>query len=109
MLTRRRFLELQAAGFALSRGRSENTAASLQIPSDAPHPVPLGNRDYWNDWPDYLAQKAREARAMRAAGLASIRTAADVRARQERVRAHVWKLIGGPFQKTSLNARTEGG
>jgi cephalosporin-C deacetylase-like acetyl esterase len=108
MLTRREFLQLQAAGLALSREGSRSAAQETTTSEDSSQSATVDIRDYWNDWPNYLADKVREAHARRMAELASIHTTADVWARQERVRAQVWELIGGPLEKTPLNAKTEG-
>jgi cephalosporin-C deacetylase-like acetyl esterase len=107
MLTRRQFLQVHAAGLALSSETPRSVAQHNTTAADSAQPTTGDNRDYWNDWPNYLAEKVREARARRLAELAAIHTPADVLARQERVRASLWKLIGGPLEKTPLNATTE--
>jgi len=67
-----------------------------------------GERDYWNDWPRYLTAKMNEARSRRLAELSAIQTEAAVRARIEKVQSTVWKLIGGPFEKTPLKPQIVG-
>jgi cephalosporin-C deacetylase-like acetyl esterase len=109
MLTRRQFLQVHAAGLALSSERSRTAAQPNTAAADSTQSATVDDRDYWNDWPSYLAEKAREARARRLAELASVHTKADVLERQERIRDRVWKLIGGPLDKTPLNAKAEDG
>ena len=89
MLSRRLFLCVNAAA-----------AASVSLAQ--------GTRDYWNDWPVLYTAMVRNARAGRKKELASISTAAQAQARNAKVRDTVWRLIGGPLQKTPLNARVMG-
>jgi cephalosporin-C deacetylase-like acetyl esterase len=49
-----------------------------------------------------------EARARRLAELGAMQTEAAVRARIEKVRSAVWRLIGGPFEKTPLKPQIVG-
>jgi cephalosporin-C deacetylase-like acetyl esterase len=108
MLTRRKFLQLQAAGFALSAEGQGSTQTRTLTPEDSAPPPTADRRDYWNDWPRFIADSVQEARARRSAEIASLHNAADLQGRQEKVRARVRKLIGGPLEKTPLNARTLG-
>jgi cephalosporin-C deacetylase-like acetyl esterase len=108
MLTRRNFLQVQAAGVAFSR-KGPWSAAGFSTPAqDSAQPATADNRDYWNDWPTFLAKTVRQTRARRLAEIDSIHTPSDMQARQVRVRARCWDLIGGPLEKSPLNARTEG-
>jgi cephalosporin-C deacetylase-like acetyl esterase len=108
MLTRRRFLQANAAGLALplvgaAQPAPARTAKSAVSPSDS-----TAARDYWNDWPRYLTSKVNEARARRKAALAAVRTPEQARERAERLRSKVWELIGGPLEKSPLNPQTVG-
>ena len=47
MLTRRKFLQLQAAGFALSAEGQGSTQTRTLTPDSAPPPT-ADRRDYWN-------------------------------------------------------------
>jgi len=58
-----------------------------------------GDRDYWNDWPEYLTAQMNEARARRIEQLHAMRTEADVRARVDKVRSTVWKLVGASLRR----------
>ena len=49
-----------------------------------------------------------EARARRLAELAAMQTEAAVRSRIEKIRSTVWRLIGGPLEKTPLKPRIVG-
>ena len=108
MLTRRRFLQTNAAGLALPLvGAGEPARAGAAKPAASPSD-PAVARDYWNDWPRYLTSKVNEARARRKAALAAVRTPEQAGERAERVRSKVWELIGGPLEKTPLNPQKVG-
>ena len=66
-------------------------------------PGPNVKRDYWNDFPDYLAAKVNAARLKRKTQLEKITTAAQVKERASYVRSKAWDLIGGPIEKSPLN------
>lgn len=66
-------------------------------------------RVYARCLPDYLASLAREAYERRNAALALVKTASDVRARQEWVRRTLWNLIGGQPERTPLETINAGG
>jgi cephalosporin-C deacetylase-like acetyl esterase len=108
MLTRRKFLQANAASLALPLvGAAESAPARSAAPAASPAEAAAA-RDYWNDWPRYLTSKVNEARARRKAALASVRTPELARVRAERVRSKVWELVGGPLEKTPLNPQTVG-
>lgn len=65
-------------------------------------------RDYWDDWPAYLARLTHTGREERKAVLASIQTEEQVHKRKERIRSEVWRIIGGQIERTPLSARTVG-
>jgi hypothetical protein len=67
-----------------------------------------GERDYWNGWPNYLAVRREEARSGRLEQLRALRSEADVRARINKIRSTVWKLVGGQFEKTPLSPQVTG-
>lgn len=110
MITRRKFIQSNVLGLALPlAGASSSVAGAAPVHGPASPQAPgESGRDYWNDWPDYMTSKMNEARERRLAQLRAMRGEADVRARIERVRSTVWKLLGGPFEKTPLNARVTG-
>src|SRR5690349_18604217 len=110
MITRRKFIQSNVLGLALPlAGASSSVAGAAPVHGPASPQAPgESGRDYWNDWPDYMTSKINEARERRLAQLRAMRGEADVRARIERVRSTVWKLLGGPFEKTPLNARVTG-
>ena len=95
-------LALPLAGSAtIAEGTSSSeTAASEEKIQD--------ERDYWNDWPQYLTEQMNKARARRLKELGALRNESDVRARIDKVRSTVWRLVGGQFDKTPLNPRTTG-
>lgn len=106
MLTRRKFMQVHGASLALLNRAAR---AGSRPPGEAESPPAINRaaeRDYWNDWPDYLAEKVHEAQIRRQAELCSIRTQAALRSRQSSDRDRVWKLIGGPLDRTPLHART---
>ncbi|MGH9355902.1 MAG: alpha/beta hydrolase family protein, partial [Terriglobia bacterium] len=106
MLSRRSFLQTGGAGAALLNGMFRDLRANAAEPFFPARAAQ--KRDYWNDWSDYLAAEVHKARPRRVAELAAIRTPAELRSRQASVRARVWRLIGGPIEKTPLNATIVG-
>src|SRR6476620_7250444 len=56
----------------------------------------------------YLKQKAFALLDERARAVAGISTRADLKARQQYVREHLWSYLGGHPERTPLNARVVG-
>jgi cephalosporin-C deacetylase-like acetyl esterase len=106
--SRRRFIETNILGLALSLTRRDTFATSSPPASETAPPKDEDERDYWNDWPRYVTAQMNEARARRLAELRAMRTQADVKARIEKIRSTVWRLIGGPFEKTPLKSQIVG-
>jgi dienelactone hydrolase len=65
-------------------------------------------RDYSRCLPSYLSELAVAATQKRNAALSKLTSPAAIKARQEQVRATLWKLIGGQAEKTPLNPRITG-
>jgi cephalosporin-C deacetylase-like acetyl esterase len=108
MPTRRKFIQTNILGAAMALAGRDAFAAGAPSSSQAlPHNGDT-KRDFWNDLPRYVTAQANEARARRLAELQAMRTEADVRARIEKVRSKVWKLIGGQFEKTPLKPKIVG-
>ena len=110
MITRRKFIQSNMLGLALPLAGASSHPAKAR-PGNKPSVS--GNsdndeRDYWNDWPNYLAAQMNEARSRRLEQLRALRSAADVRDRIQKVHTTVWKLLGGQFEKTPLNPRITG-
>ncbi len=109
MITRRRFIQSNMLGIALPLAGSTTIAAGgSSSETAAPKEKLQAERDYWNDWPQYLTVQMNKARARRLNELGALRSESDVRARIDRVRSTVWKLVGGQFDKTPLNPRITG-
>ncbi len=108
MLSRRKFLQANVAGLTVPIVGSVARAAGRASAAESPAPTASITRDFWNDWPQYLTAKMNEARARRKAALAAVRTPEQARQRVEMIRAKVWELIGGPFEKTPLNPKITG-
>src|SRR5581483_8300010 len=107
MASRRKFIQavgmaLSAPSFGMLHGASPVSAEEIQSPGE------VGEREYWNDFPDYITRNMNEARSRRIAELGAMRSAADVEARIARIRSTVWRLIGGPLEKTPLNSKSVG-
>lgn len=99
MISRRKFLQTNAAGLALPlAGSGALPSAAMISPAEA-----APDRDYWNDWPLYLTAKVNAARALRLAALENLQTSAQVRERIQAVRTRAWELVGGQFERTPLN------
>jgi cephalosporin-C deacetylase-like acetyl esterase len=110
MITRRKFIQSNMLGLALPLAGANADVAQARPGSKPPASgySDNGERDYWNDWPNYLAAQMNEARSRRLSQLRALRSEADVRARVDKVRSTVWKLVGGQFEKTPLNPRITG-
>ena len=66
-------------------------------------------RAYHRCLPDYLRALAREAYERRSRDIAAIKTASELKARQQWVHDTFWKLTGGMPERTPLNLKTVGG
>src|SRR5579875_1373147 len=110
MITRRKFIHSNMLGLAapLVGAKALTSMPQSQSSGMESQAAEREERDYWKDWPDYLTTLMNEARARRLAQLQQLQSEADVRARIEKIRSTVWKLIGGPFEKTPLNPRITG-
>src|SRR4051812_1755295 len=108
MNTRRTFL--QAGSLALAGQLSPGSLPAQQTagPIHAGSAEPSVNRDYWNDFPNYLATVVHAARERRKAALSSLKTGKDVTDRASFVTKNVWQLIGGQLEKTPLNVKQTG-
>src|SRR6266516_582124 len=113
--TRRDFLEAAAAvavvGIGGSAGCSKPIAPVNRL-SAAPG-VELGIDDaalpdYSHDLERYLIRVSDEARARRKQVINAISTRQAIVDRQEAVVDEVWKMLGGPFERTPLNPRVTG-
>src|SRR6266516_7923171 len=114
--TRRRFLETTgalAAGAGLAR-----PAGSLKQPSagsrqaGAPgvelHVDGAALPDYSHDLERYLVRLTNDARERRKRVINAISTRQEVLDRQKIVVAELWKMLGGPLDRTPINARVTG-
>jgi len=114
--TRRRFLETTgalagAAGFGRSLNAStQSSAAGRQAgaPGVELNVDVAALPDYSRDLERYLIRVADEARERRARVIAAISTRQQVLDRQKTVIAELWKMLGGPLDRTPLNARVTG-
>jgi cephalosporin-C deacetylase-like acetyl esterase len=64
--------------------------------------------DYSRDLERYLVRLANDARERRKRTIAAISTRQEVLDRQKLVVAELWKMLGGPLDRTPLNARVTG-
>src|SRR5437762_10164138 len=109
--TRRTFLEATgalaaAAGFGRAVGvRSQSLEGS---PGVELHVDAAALPDYSRDLERYLVRLANDARARRKRVIDAISTPQEVLDRQKAVVAELWKMLGGPFDRTPLNARATG-
>ena len=108
MPSRRRFIQTNILGAAIALAGRNTAAVGLPSASQAASLGSEMERDYWNDWPRYVTSRMNEARARRLAELRAMRTEADVRSRIKKIRATVWELIGGQFEKTPLKPKIVG-
>ncbi len=121
--TRRRFLKTTAtvaaaAGFAPSTPLAGQSAAASRQMSPAIRQAGAPGvdlmfegtalPDYTRDLERYLVRLANEARERRKRIIDAISTRQGVLDRQKEVVAQLWKMLGGPFERTPLNPRVTG-
>ena len=110
MVTRRKFLATNVAAAALSTlGIHRPLLADSGAQDRGTEEEPArSNRDFWNDWPDYITRNMNQSRESRRALLTTIRSKAQVEARNSAVRSQLWQLLGGRPEETPLNPRITG-
>src|SRR5262245_20121478 len=102
--TRREFLEAAGAIVAVAAGGCSRPASSTTQLAGAKG-VELrvengGLPDYSHDLERYLVRLAGDARARRKQVIDAISTAQGIRERQNTVTEQVWKMLGGPLERT---------
>jgi cephalosporin-C deacetylase-like acetyl esterase len=114
--TRRRFLETTgalaaAAGFGRPVGSlKQSTAGNRQAGAPGVELNVDGTAlpDYSRDLERYLVRLSNDARERRKRVINAISTRQEVLDRQKMVVAEVWKMLGGPLDRTPINARVTG-
>lgn len=112
--TRRRFLETTgavaaAAGLGRSIAHAQQSAQRQQGAPGVELNVDVAALpDYSRDLERYLIRLTNEARDRRKRIINAISTREQVLERQKSVVAELWKMLGGPFDKTPLNPRIIG-
>ncbi len=88
---------------------SVSALGSTQAPSTEPATFP-GTKfcNYPACLPNYLSTLAQEASRKREHALARLTSINEIHSRQQQVRATLWRLIGGPEQRTPLHPKTTG-
>jgi cephalosporin-C deacetylase-like acetyl esterase len=110
--TRRGFLEAAAAIVTSAGGGCSRQPATVTHLSGATG-VELGVEnaalpDYSHDLERYLVRVANDARQRRKQQIDAIATPQAIQERQRNVTEQVWKMLGGPLQRTPLNPRVTG-
>src|SRR5438874_2178811 len=110
--TRRDFLEAAGAVVAAAGGGCSRQPATPNRLHGATG-VELGVEnaalpDYSHDLERYLVRIASEARERRRQVIDAISTPQGIQERQKVITAQVWKMLGGPLERTSLNPRVMG-
>ena len=114
--TRRRFLEATgalAAAAGLGRAVGPHSQSPARIRQSGAPGVELNVDgaalpDYSRDLERYLVRLANDARERRKRVINAISTRQEVLDRQKAVVAELWKMLGGPLDRTPLNARVTG-
>jgi len=96
---RRTFLALPAAAASVAAAQQATTPEAL--PATPYH-------DYSLCLPDVLRRLAARAYSRRNEAIARLTTPEAIRARQKWARGMFWKLVGGPPERTPLDARSTG-
>ncbi|HTV55976.1 MAG TPA: acetylxylan esterase [Terriglobia bacterium] len=107
MTTRRTFLTANLAGATAWAAKARPAGLGQEGEARTKITAP-SERDFWNDWPEYLTRQMNDARARRQGELAAIKTAALAQARAKRIRSKLWELIGGPLERTPLHSQITG-
>src|SRR5438105_13103052 len=114
--TRRRFLEATGA-LAAAAGLGRPVGSLKQSTSGSPQPGAPGVElnvdgtalpDYSGDLQRYLVRLSTDARERRVRVINAISTRQEVLGRQKMVVAELWKMLGGPLDRTPSNARVTG-
>src|SRR5213594_3981528 len=114
--TRRRFLETTgaltaAAGLGRPVGSFEQSSAGGRhtgAPGVELNVEGAGLPDYSRDLERHLVRLSNDARERRKRVINAISTRQEVLDRQKMVAAELWKMLGGPLDRTALNARVTG-
>ena len=109
---RRDFLQTAAVIVASAGGGcSRRPAASDRLSGATGVDLSVENSalpDYSHDLEKYLVRLASEARARRMQAIDAISTVRGIQERQKVVTQQLWKMLGGPFERTPLNPRITG-
>src|SRR5882762_6768947 len=116
MYTRRRFLETTGALTAaagLGRPVASFTQSSAESRQAGAPGVDLNVDgaalpDYSRDLERYLVRLANDARDRRKRVVDAISTQQQLLDRQKTVVAELWKMLGGPLERTPINAHVTG-
>ena len=112
--TRRDFLgaAAAAAGIGGSFGCSQQPAPANRLSGAPGVELQVSDTalpDYSHDLERYLVRVSNEARDRRKQMISAISTRQQIADRQKAVVDAVWKMLGGPFERTPLNPRVTGG
>jgi cephalosporin-C deacetylase-like acetyl esterase len=110
--TRREFLEIAGTIVAAAANGCSRPATPTTRLTGA-RGVELGVEngtlpDYSHDLERYLVRLAGDARARRKQVIEAISTPQGIRDRQQTVIEQVWKILGGPLERTPLNPKVTG-
>src|SRR3954447_11753770 len=111
--TRRRFLEITsalggAAAFGRSTGLAQQAVERQGAPGVQQNVDVAALPDYSRDLERYLIRLSNDARDRRKQIMNAISTREQVLARQKSVVTELWKMLGGPLDRTPLNPRVVG-
>ncbi len=111
--TRRRFLEITsalggAAAFSRSTGLAQQAVDRQGAPGVQLNVDVAALPDYSRDLERYLIRLSNDARDRRRQIIDAISTREQVLARQKSVVTELWKMLGGPLDRTPLNPRVVG-
>ncbi len=109
MVSRRTFLAGNLAAAVQSTfGFQQADYASISDGGVEESKIPRSRRDFWNDWPNFIAKNMNRAADSRKVLLARIQSKEQVANRSVAVRAQLWEILGGRPEETPLNVRPAG-
>jgi cephalosporin-C deacetylase-like acetyl esterase len=109
MVSRRNFIAANVMALAGTTLKATPSVFAAVSEGSGPEPrISRSERDFWNDWPEYIKDQVNHAGDSRKALLARIQSHGAIADRTAAVRSQLWEILGGRPAETPLNARIVG-